>query len=223
MVPSARVVNHSGCSVAHGWSGAACRAKSSATSSPSRPASATNASKSSSVPRSGWIASWPPSRLPMAQGEPTSSGVGVSVLFGALAVDLADRVDRRQVDHVEAHRGDGLEPLRGGDQGAADDLAGLLLDVGALGAREELVPAGEERLRAVGEDGEGALGGEQVAQRVGGQHRAGARRCSAAARRASTGRVVSCSAFAASCTTAFSALVEPALRRSPARGPARPR
>ena len=35
MVPSARVVNHSGCSVTHGWSGAHCSARSRATSSPS--------------------------------------------------------------------------------------------------------------------------------------------------------------------------------------------
>ena len=34
MEPSARLENHSGCSVTHGWSGEACSAKSSATSSP---------------------------------------------------------------------------------------------------------------------------------------------------------------------------------------------
>ena len=59
------------------------------------------------------MASWPPSLLPIAHGEPGSSGPGVEGVVGALAVDLADRVDRRQVDDVEAHRGDGVEPLRG--------------------------------------------------------------------------------------------------------------
>ena len=82
--PSASTVNHSGCSLTHGWSGVACSARSMATSSPSSPARATNASKSSIVPRSGWIASWPPSAPPMAHGEPGSSGPGVSVLFGPL-------------------------------------------------------------------------------------------------------------------------------------------
>ena len=54
-MPSARMVNHSGCSLTHGWSGEHCRARSSATSMPSSRVAATNASKSSMVPRSGWI------------------------------------------------------------------------------------------------------------------------------------------------------------------------
>ena len=36
------------------------------------------------VPRSGWMASCPPSLDPIAQGEPVSSGPGVRVLFGPL-------------------------------------------------------------------------------------------------------------------------------------------
>src|SRR6478735_5489702 len=102
MVPSARVVNHCGLLVTQGWLGAACSARSRATSSPSSPARATKASKSSKVPRSGWIASWPPSLLPIAHGEPGSSGPGQGVV-GALAVDLADPPDRREVEDVEAH------------------------------------------------------------------------------------------------------------------------
>ena len=115
------------------------------------------------------MASWPPSLLPIAQGEPTSSGVGREGVVGPLAVDLADRVDRRHVDHVEAHRPDRGQPLGGRPQVAADDLPGLLVDVGALGAREELIPAGEQRPLAVGEEVVGPLGGEQVPQRVGGE------------------------------------------------------
>ena len=88
MEPSARCANHSGWSVTHGWSGEACSAKSSATSSPSERALATNASKSSKSPRSGWMASWPPSTLPMAHGEPGSPGAGLSVLFGPLRNDV---------------------------------------------------------------------------------------------------------------------------------------
>ena len=84
IVPSGRIVNHSGCSVTHGWSGAHCSAKSSATSMPSSLARATNASKSSSVPSSGSIASWPPSAEPIAHGEPTSPGPACTVLLRPL-------------------------------------------------------------------------------------------------------------------------------------------
>ncbi len=84
MVPSARVVKNSGWLVTQGWSGAACSARSSATSRPSSRARATNASKSSKSPRSGWIASCPPSLDPIAHGDPVSSGPGVSVLLGPL-------------------------------------------------------------------------------------------------------------------------------------------
>ena len=65
-----------------------------------------------SVPRSGWIASWPPS---CGADRPRRAGVvgpGGQGVVRALAVGRADRVDRRQVEHVEAHRGDGGQPLR---------------------------------------------------------------------------------------------------------------
>src|SRR5829696_5325795 len=45
---------------------------------------ATNRSKASQSPRSGWIASCPPSELPMAHGEPGLAGPGARVLFGPL-------------------------------------------------------------------------------------------------------------------------------------------
>ena len=146
------------------------------------------------------MASWPPSLLPIAQGDPTSSGVGVERVVGALAVHLADRVDRRQVDDVEAHRRDRLEPLGGGAEGAADDLAGLLVDVGALGAREELVPAREQRALAVDEERVGALDGEQVAQRVGGEDAAPSRRTRRPRAAPRPGASVSLSALIASLT-----------------------
>ena len=81
MVPSIRVVNHSGCVVTQGWSGEACRAKSSAISIPSSRARATRRSNESQSPRSGWMASCPPAALPMAHGEPGSSADGSSELF----------------------------------------------------------------------------------------------------------------------------------------------
>ena len=45
-----------------------------------------------------------PLAAPIAQGLPGSSGAGVSALLRPLAEAAADRVDRRQVQHVEAHR-----------------------------------------------------------------------------------------------------------------------
>src|SRR5919205_942769 len=69
IVPSGSFVNQSGWSRTHGWSGETCMAKSSAISRPASRARATNASKSSSVPSAGWIASWPPSAAPMAHAE----------------------------------------------------------------------------------------------------------------------------------------------------------
>src|SRR5664280_2943144 len=70
IVPSRRVVNHSGCSVTQGWSGDALSAKSRAISSPRSLAFATNRSNAAMSPRSGWMASWPPSAPPMVQVEP---------------------------------------------------------------------------------------------------------------------------------------------------------
>jgi hypothetical protein len=70
------------------------------------------------------------------------AGTGVDVVVAALAVHSADGVDRRQVDDVEAHRGDAVELLRGGDERAVDRAA-LLVDA-AGGAREELVPGAEQ-------------------------------------------------------------------------------
>ena len=62
--------------------------------------------KSSIVPSSGWIAVCPPKGEPMAQGTPGSSGVGSELVVGAFAEGGPDRMDRRQVEHVEAHVGD---------------------------------------------------------------------------------------------------------------------
>ena len=60
-------------------------------------ASATKASKSSSVPRPGSTAVWPPASEPIAHGLPGSSGAGVERVVASLAEAAADRMDRRQV------------------------------------------------------------------------------------------------------------------------------
>ncbi len=97
-----------------GGPGAHWKAMSSAISSPCSAAAPTRCRKSSSVPSSGWIAVWPPSAAPIAQGLPGSSGPATVRVVGALAEAPADRVDRRQVEDVEAHRRDrrGAAPRR---------------------------------------------------------------------------------------------------------------
>ena len=97
-------------------------------------------------------------------------GAGGEGVVGALAVDLADGVDRRQVDDVEAGRGDGVEPLRRGAERAGARLPGRGVLGGPLAAGEELVPAAEQRALAVGVRRVGPLDGDQLAQRVLEQH-----------------------------------------------------
>ena len=176
--------------VTHGWSGAACSARSSATSRPSSSARATNASKSSKVPRSGWIGVVAAVLAADRPRRPGVVGAGGEGVVGALAVDLADRVDRRQVDDVEAHR----RRRRRAASAAVRKVPLVTLPVfgvagRALGAREELVPAAEERPLAVGVRRVRALDGD--AARAAGaacstSTRSGS--CSAASR-ASTGRL----------------------------------
>ncbi len=84
----------------------------------------------------------------------------------ALAELVADRVDRRQVDHVEAHRRRRFEPLVRGVEGARLPGLGLLVELRTLGAGEELVPGGEQRLPAIHVDGVVRGGGDQLARSV---------------------------------------------------------
>ena len=156
---------------------------------------ATNASKSSIVPSSGSIASCPPSAEPIAHGEPTSPGPGVHGVVAALAVHGADRVDRRQVDDVEAHRGDAVELLGRGDERAVHRAAGLVAAAG--GAREELVPGAEEGALAVDVDLLRPAAGDQLADRALGHDRRRRPGTAPGATRACSGSAVSRSALAA--------------------------
>ena len=88
MLPSGRVVNHSGFVLTHGWSGDACRARSKAISILFFLAIETKVSKSAMVPSAGFIASWPPSLLPIAHGTPGSVSVGVRVLLRPLRCEI---------------------------------------------------------------------------------------------------------------------------------------
>ena len=104
------------CSDDHGWSGAHCSARSSATSRSSSRARLTKYAKSSAVPSFRWIASWPPSAEPMAHREPTSSGPAIRCCW--VPCDWPHRwgVDGRQVHHVETHSGDAWQVVYGGQK-----------------------------------------------------------------------------------------------------------
>ena len=119
MVPSGRVVNHSGCSVTHGWSGRAlqrqvqrdlqARARAAGGDEAAEVGRRTQLGVDRVVPALGRADR--PRRADVV-------GPGGQRVVAALAVDPADRVDRRQVEHVEAHRRDAGQPVGGGGEGA---------------------------------------------------------------------------------------------------------
>ena len=116
------------------------------------------------------MASWPPSGEPMAHGEPGSPGAGRQRVVPALARGGPDRVDRRQVDDVEAHVA--RSRPAGGRRCAACRTAAAparRVDLGALRAREELVPGAVQRPLPVHDQRVAGRAGEQVAQREPGQ------------------------------------------------------
>ena len=69
-------------------------------------------------------------------------------VVGPLAVDLADRVDWRQVDHIESHVGDAREILSRGQERAVHGVAVVV--PAARRSREHLVPRSVERATSVG-------------------------------------------------------------------------
>ncbi len=95
--------------------------------------------------------------------------LGVHGVVAALAVHGADRVDRREVDDVEAHLRDAVELLGRGDERAVHRAAGLVAPAG--GPREDLVPGAEQRPRAVGEDVALRALGDQLPDRALGHDR----------------------------------------------------
>ena len=98
-------------------------------------------------------------------------GPGVQGVVAALARGRADRVDRGEVDDVEAHACDRLEPLRGGAQRAGVPAAALLVVPGPLGPREDLVPRAEEGELALDEQPVCRAGADHLAERVRGEER----------------------------------------------------
>jgi hypothetical protein len=147
-VPSGRRKNHSGCSLSHGWSGEQLIAR------VERDVDAVLVGGGderaellvgAELRVDGVVA---PGLVADRVGAAGIARLGREGVVAALAVGVADRVDRRHVEDVEAQLGDGRD---------------LLLDAfeAAPGAREELVPGAEARERAVDVDLEvgGQLGG----------------------------------------------------------------
>ncbi len=167
-MPSSRVVNHSGWLVAHGWSGRAlqCQVERDLQAELAGPRDErVEVGERPEVRVDRVVAA-----LVRADG-PRRAGVvrpGVQGVVGPLAVDPPDRVDRRDVDDVEAHRGDGREPLHRGAEGAGPPAAVGVL-AGALRAREQLVPGAVQRPLALHPDRVRRARGHHVAQRPLGQ------------------------------------------------------
>ena len=144
--PSGRRRNHCGCSLSQGWSGEHCTAKSSATSMPYRLQAATKPRKSSSVPSSGCTASWPPSAAADRIGAAGIALARAQRVVAALAVGVPDRMDRREIDDVEAQRRDVGQARDAIVEGAVPARHA------ALAARHHFVPGAVARQRPVSDE-----------------------------------------------------------------------
>ena len=92
-------------------------------------------------------------------------GCGGHAVVAALAVHLADRMDGRKVDHVEAHFGDARQRLGGRRKGAVHGVARGVPATGGPG--KDLVPRAEPSQRPVHPDPVLLAAGDQFAQRIG--------------------------------------------------------
>jgi len=97
-------------------------------------------------------------------------GTGVQGVVAALAVGRADGVDRGEVQDVEAHVGDGVDPGHRGPERPGHPTPCREVEMGPLRAGEHLVPGAGLSQPAVHLQGVGDGGGDHVAQGVGGQH-----------------------------------------------------
>ena len=166
MVPSARVVNHSGCGVDVGVVRGGLQRDVDGHLEPVAPGRAdedVEVVEGAEVGVEGVVAA--------VGGADGVRAAGVAVLGGeavvlALARRRADGVHRGEVDDVEAHGGDGRQPLGRGAQRAGAPDAGLFVVAGALGAREDLVPRAEQRELALDEQGVCRAGADHLAERV---------------------------------------------------------
>ena len=127
-------------------------------------AAATKSSKSSIVPSSRWTASWPPSSLPIAHGDPTSPGAAVAELLRPLRCTLPiGWIGGRYTtsNPISAMRG---SCLGRGREGAVHRLAVGVPSAGR--ARKHLVPRAEAGQRPIHPYPELLAAGDQFAQRI---------------------------------------------------------
>ena len=104
----------------------------------------------SSPPSSEATVSWPPVGRADGIRRAGVSGIRLESVVAPLAVRSPDRVDRREVDDVEAHRRDvGKAPL-----GLGEGRGDRPLRIAALGARKQLVPRTESSPLAVDDEPE---------------------------------------------------------------------
>ena len=99
--------------------------------------------KSSSVPSCGMDRVVAAFRAADRIGAAEIARLGAQRVVAALAVGAADRVDRREIQHVEAHRADRRQPA---DHVVERAVARRIV---RDRAREQLVPTGERRLRPI--------------------------------------------------------------------------
>ena len=91
---------------------------------------------------------WPPSSEPIAQGLPTSSGLGLFRIVLAFAKSMPDGMDGWQIENVEVHRCDVGEP------GFAIFEGAVLARGGRAGAGKDFIPGGEARAFTADADAE---------------------------------------------------------------------
>ena len=156
MVPSARVVNHSGCSVDPGVVGGGLQREVERDLEPELAGlghEGVEVVEVAEVGVDGVVAAVP---LPMAHGEPDVVGAGVRVLLGPLRLTSPMGWIRRQVDTSKP-----MSATAGSRAAAVRKVPLTTLPEAsvprALGAREELVPAGEQRPLPVDAERVGAL------------------------------------------------------------------
>ncbi len=153
-LPSGRCLNHCGCSLHVGVIGRALKGdvERNLDAEARAPVQAAGGSPPS-VPSCGRISLWPPSAAPIAQGLPTSSGLGLERIVGALAVDAADRMDGRKVQHVESHLGQVRQPRL--------DVAKFAVTPGLRRGRtrKQFIPAAEAGALAIDQEIRRGAGG----------------------------------------------------------------
>ena len=153
MLPSGRCRNQAGCSFTQGWSGEAWKARSMATSMPRAEAAATRERKSARVPSCRVDARCGLRRAPDGPGAPRVVRSGRRRPVAALAGGHPDGMDRRQVEDVEAHLLDVVEPRSHVGERA------VACRIGRRRAGKQLVPGAEPGFGHLGVEGIGLRAG----------------------------------------------------------------